>query len=276
MALDQRLVWGGVAAGGAGIAIYLYRKNKKQQTAAAQAGQQAGYGYGYGYGSQALQYQAYGYGFGSSGLGAYGGAQGNYGYGYYGAGSGSVQTQVPTQATTNAQWAEAAMSALTSAGYDGQTVLAALGVYLTGGTVTAQQLTIIQGAIAAEGYPPVPGPNNYPPQIHTGGTGGGGGGGGQGGGGTSPSPTRSAGPISNLRVVTVSRTTATIGWNAAQNATQGYSYEVKQTNGVQAQRGSTSGTRVNLSGLHPGWTYNFGVQGLPGGAGNNIHFTMKK
>ena len=151
-------------------------KNKKQaatkQANAASAGTagttnpsgSSGYGYAYGYGAYA--YQPYGYGFGPSGLGEYGGGQGDYGYGYYGAGE-PVNEEVPGAAATNAQWSEAAMTALTSAGWTGSDVLTALGLYLTGAPVSSTQQGIIQAAIAAEGYPPSPGASGYPPAINT-------------------------------------------------------------------------------------------------------------
>jgi PASTA domain len=120
------------------------------------------YGYAYGYGAYA--YQPYGYGFGPEGLGAYGGT-GDYGYGYYGAGE-PVNEEVPAAAATNAQWSEAAMTALTSAGWTGSDVLTALGLYLTGAPVSSTQAGIIQAAIAAEGYPPAPGASGYPPAIN--------------------------------------------------------------------------------------------------------------
>lgn len=180
--VDQRLVWGGIAVAGGGVAIWMIRRNKKNQAATQQTGTtEYGYGYGYGYGSSGAYgygssgYSPYGYGYGPFGLGAYGGS-GQYGYGYYGAG---VPAQVPAQATNNAQWAQAAMSALTSAGYDATTTLAALGVYLMGGNLTQDQAGIISAALAAEGNPPNSGASGYPPAMHIGG---GGGGSGQGDG----------------------------------------------------------------------------------------------
>jgi hypothetical protein len=176
MPVDQRLVWGGIAVGGAGIAVYMYRKNQKQKAASAAAAATptgagnvnttAGMAYGYsmyGYGG-GLQYTSYGYGFGPYGLGAYGGGAGEYNYGFFGAG---VNEEVPTQATTNAQWSQAAMTALGAAGYSGTTVLAALGQYLLGGQLTSDQQGIVTAAIASEGYPPVPGASGYPPAMNT-------------------------------------------------------------------------------------------------------------
>jgi len=144
-------------------------KDKKTKAAAATASSTSntaasqGPGYAYGYGAYA--YQPYGYGFGPSGLGNYGGGTGDYGYGYYGAGE-PVNEEVPAAAATNAQWSEAAMTALTSAGWTGQDTLTALGLYLTGAPVSSTQAQIIQAAIAAEGYPPAPGASGYPPAIN--------------------------------------------------------------------------------------------------------------
>ena len=168
--IPRWVVWGVVIGGGGGL-IYAYVKNKnKKNTATQTAGNVYGYGtntgaYGaYGYG--AYTYQPYGYGYGPFGLGAYGG-EGQYGYGYYG---GGVPVQVPQQATTNAEWSQAAVSALTAQGYSGTQVLTALGAYLTGNQVTQdEKQQVIDPAIAAEGYPPVAGPNGYPPAVKTGG-----------------------------------------------------------------------------------------------------------
>jgi hypothetical protein len=150
-----------------GWALWKDKKTKKAAAAvpasataqSAAAGAASGYGYG------AYAYQPYGYGYGPEGLGAYGG-QGDYGYGYYGAGE-PVNEEVPGAAATNAQWSEAAMTALTSAGWAATDVLTALGLYITGSPVSATQQQIIQAAIAAEGYPPSPGASGYPPAINT-------------------------------------------------------------------------------------------------------------
>jgi hypothetical protein len=242
---DQRLVWGGIAVGGAGIAIYMYRKNKKQQAAAATAqqtsanagvaGSNYAYGYGYGYG-MGQQYSPYGYGYGAYGLGAYGGGSGQYGYGYYGAG---VPTQVQQQATTNAQWSQAAVSALTNAGYDATTVLAALGIYLTGGNLTSDQASVINSAIAAEGYPPQPGASGYPPSLHTGGTTGGGQGG--SGGGTTPGNSVTVPSVIGQSVTTAYEIISSVGLRPVAIGTQTANMKVSKTNpsaGSQVAQGS--------------------------------------
>lgn len=157
-----------VIAGLAGVTAlgWALWKDKKSKAASSTASSTTSTGTGYGYAAQT--YQPYGYGFGSSGLGeyGYGESSGDYGEGYYGAGT-PVNEEVPGQAANNAEWSEAAMTALTSAGWTGSDVLTALGLYITGSPVSATQTSIIQAAIAAEGYPPSPGVNGYPPAIHT-------------------------------------------------------------------------------------------------------------
>lgn len=183
-------VYASVIGGGGGLVYaYVREKNKKAAAAAAAASTantSGGYGtYAYGYGSgQSFGYGAYAYGAytdepygygtgtGDSGIGT------NYGYGYYGAGTTEPSS---TQATTNAQWSAAVVSALTNqgVGYTGQQVLGAIAPYLAGQPVSAAQGLIVQQAIAVEGYPPVPGPSGNPPGINTASTTGGGTGTGQ-------------------------------------------------------------------------------------------------
>src|SRR5579863_565623 len=86
---------------------------------------------------------------------------------------------------------------------------------------------------------------------------------------------KTAGAISNLNATATGKTTARVTWNPAANAAGGYAYQVKQLNGKLVASGTTHATSVNLSGLHAGWEYNFGIQALPGGPGDNIHFTTK-
>lgn len=151
-----------------GIGGYLwYRHNKKNQATTQTPNEQpatpdgidpnTGQPFAAEYGS--YTYQPEGTGYGPSGLDNYGGGFGSGGQysdmGYYGAG---VPYPVQQQATTNAQWTQAALSALTAQGYNGTTVLAALGLFLTGGHLTADQESIVRAAVAVEGYPPQ-GPN---------------------------------------------------------------------------------------------------------------------
>jgi hypothetical protein len=115
----------------------------------------------------------------SSGYPAYGG-----GYGY-GGGSGippsqngqGIAGEGPGGFTSNANWAQYAEEYLANTvGADPIVVGNALGKYITGQAVTAEQAQVIDQAIAFAGYPPVAGPNNHPPAINISQNGGGGGG----------------------------------------------------------------------------------------------------
>lgn len=164
----------GVTIGGVVVAGYLIWRNQ-QKTAqqasatdqASQASAAAGYGYGlahgYGYGQGYFggPWMGYGYGFGPSpfprGRGDNeGGEGGNSGSGGKG-GKGGI--------TNNAEWSRAAIVELAKDGYQREAVVAALGGYLLGREVTPSQETIVQAAIAVEGYPPQSGKDNHPPAI---------------------------------------------------------------------------------------------------------------
>lgn len=158
----------GVTIGGLAVAGYLIWRNQKQAAAQAQASSQAANtaaaAAGYGYGQQSnFGYGYFGYGEpgGPYGYGASGGFMptGYYGYGTPQPPGGNLPV------TTNAQWTQAAMAQLGQSGFQPRAVLDALGKYINGVEVTPAQETIIQGAIAVEGYPPQPGKNGNPPGI---------------------------------------------------------------------------------------------------------------
>lgn len=98
-------------------------------------------------------------------------------------------------ATTNQAWAQDAISYLSGTGTDPGQLSAALGAYLAGQPVTPAQVSLIDEAIAAEGYPPQAGPNNYPPGINESGAGTGQGGTAGSTGGVTGSGTGSTGPV---------------------------------------------------------------------------------
>lgn len=267
------LVLAVTAGGGALVFAYVKEKNAKNKSATAAPTGAYGYGsygygaYGYGaYGYGAYTYEPYGYGFGPYGLGSYPGGS-YYGYGYYGAG---VPMQVPMQASTNAQWSQAAISALTAQGYTGQQVLSAIGPYLAGKQISTEQSSIIQQAIAVEGYPPVEGATGFPPGINTGGTGG-------GGGGQPPhgNPGIHGKSVSGLRVAHVYPATkgnngaVQIEWNQLAGAT---SYQV-----FMEVKGSftTNRTVANEGNLSPG-NHSVMVTPEPGGKGASVSFKVPK
>jgi hypothetical protein len=176
---------------------------------------------------------------------------------------------------TNAEWAQYVEQYLVdNEGSDAPTVGNAIGKYLTGVPLTDPDwVSIVESAIAIGGYPPVSGPNGNPPSYTTSST-------------TPTTPVTTpttpttpgqtmAGAISNLQA-TVSGTTANIRWNSAPAPSQGYEYVMSELNGTVTKKGNLgkSATSISIGGLHKGWTYNFGIQGLPGGDGNNIHIAI--
>lgn len=79
-----------------------------------------------------------------------------------GSGTGSGVVTAPS---TNGQWAQQAEAYLSTLGYDPLTVAVALGKYLSGQTLTDEQMGIVSAAIAFYGNPPtaVPPPHVTPP-----------------------------------------------------------------------------------------------------------------
>lgn len=162
----------------AGVGALGYTYYKKQKTASATnaaataaagtAGvSPAGYAYGYGtvYNNSGF---SYGYGYAAVANELYG--QEAYAYGYTMGADSTNPSNTTGAITTNAQWSQEALTTLTSQGYTGTQVLAALGLYLTGGALPSSDVSIVQAAIAAEGYPPVAGAGGYPPAMNTAGT----------------------------------------------------------------------------------------------------------
>lgn len=124
---------------------------------------------------------------------------------------------------TNAQWAQQAESYLTGIGYDPITAAAAIGKYLSGQALSADQYAIVQAAIAFIGPPPgsVSPPIQQPPSGQT-------------------TMTRLASP--RLTKGARARTTTAVHWTAVPHATN---YNVR-VNGVVSQR-NLSGTSATIT-----------------------------
>lgn len=162
---------GAVAIGGViiiGLLVYRSKKNAAAAAAAAASSNQAPTTDQ----SQNALDPATGYPTGSvEDLAALQAEQGQYGYQYggYGGGVGTgTVTGNPTAFTNNAQWAQAAEQFITgsSGGLGASDAVGnALGKYITGGELSPTQADIVNQAIAFEGYPPVSGPDGYPPAI---------------------------------------------------------------------------------------------------------------
>jgi Fibronectin type III domain len=252
---NKATVIGGTAAIVAVGGYLLWKRNLNKKAAAAAAATHAGMGYGYG--MQNMGYGAYGYSYGSGAYGGYGYAgfseitpypsgeeygYGAYGYGYYnpytgqyiGGGTGTgVITPVTGTATTNAAWAANAANALEQQGYSALAVYQALGLYLAGLPLSAQQYQIVTAAIGAAGEPPTP----VPSPIQSGTSGGGTGGGQTGGPYAAPS---------GLRVTKASATSVVVSWHPVSGATN---YEVQITPKDSAAHAIGNRTSYNVGGL---------------------------
>ena len=161
-------------------------------------------------------------------------------------------TGTSTTPQTNSDWLTAALQVLP--GGDTSANEAALAGVLGGLTVTTAQKNIFLEAVGLEGQPP----QGYPTPIKT--------------SDTSAQPgtsSKAAGAISGLTVVP-SGTGIQAKWKAASGATGGYAWNLT---GPQTESGKTTSTVVTIHNLKKG-TYNFGIQALPGGAGDNGHATV--
>lgn len=157
-------IFGVAAVVVAGVAYYRYTQNANSAPAtgtdptANEIDPATGYTYGSADDAAALQAnEAYQYPATGSGAG----------------GSGTVTSSTGTTLTTNvpqtnAEWSRACLNYLgKQVGDNAQNVQKALGDYLTGQDVVkgSDEESLILQAIAAYGYPPQPGPKNYPPGI---------------------------------------------------------------------------------------------------------------
>lgn len=198
-------------AAGVTVLGYVLWKKKKTPTAGTVTGTPMvapPNSYGYGTAMTGSNYTGSAYGYGSAGsgygyqTGAYGGGDNTGGqYGYYAEGD-------PNTPQTNAAWTQACVASLSNAGYNSETILAACGVYLTAGELTAAQVQVIQACIAAEGYPPTEGLQGFPPQMHTGGV----------TGGSTPPASTTTTPGATTSTLDYSWTDEGQGWTAAQLA----------------------------------------------------------
>lgn len=156
--------------------VYYYRKNKTAsaaQASVATAGASeidpaTGYAYGSPEDAAALSTQN---GYASPGGLAAGGGYGFTGYAG-GSGGGVFGTGSPGSFVSNAEWAQYVEAYQeNNLGSDPVTVGNAVGKYLTGQPLTADQVGIVQSCIAIGNYPPVSGPNGNPPSYVTANTG---------------------------------------------------------------------------------------------------------
>lgn len=155
------IILGGVGAGVLGVAYYRSKKAASATPAAttAQIDPSTGFTYGSPEDAAALAQQA--------SYSSPGGAGGGNGTGAGGGGSGTGTGPTGT-IVDNETWSQTAETYLVGVvGLDSGTVSSALGAYISAATLTDAQVSIVQQAIAAVGYPPTPGTTGYPPSYHT-------------------------------------------------------------------------------------------------------------
>lgn len=265
-----------VGLGSVLVAGYFYYRQKNQAAAAsttatdssAQIDPQTGFAYGSPEDQAALAGMS-GATLGQSNTGAsFVGGQ-VIGYDQFGNpiyGQGQPGSGLPGAFTSNAQWGQSVEAAMGSNGADA--IAAALGKYLLGQPLTADQVTTVQQAIAVEGYPPVAGFNGNPPSYQTvGGPTGTGGGGGSGAGPGAKNPVRG--------IHAVPRTTQIdVHWDSLANAKQ---YLVKAwIGGKTADQTTVTGTSATLHNLRPKTSYKITVWGQPGSGSTGSVMTRTK
>jgi hypothetical protein len=156
--------------------------------------------------------------------------------------TGSVVTDGtrPESIDTNAEWTARAIEVLTTQGYEGTVVAAALGDYLARRTLDKTEATIVRAAVAVAGQPPVGGPYPVLEQAAT-------------DTGTLPAPT-------NLRGYG-SPTTSQIGlqWDRVSGASH---YRIYRTDLGDEPIGDSLDTKFNARGLQPHHTYSFYVRAV--------------
>lgn len=69
--------------------------------------------------------------------------------------TGGSTVNINPATTSNSGWVQAATQALVALQYDPQAIASALGAYISGAGLTADQLQIVQAALGQEGNPPV-------------------------------------------------------------------------------------------------------------------------
>lgn len=141
---------------------------------------------------------------------------------------------------TNSQWTDVATEKLELRGFDGRTILTALGKYLARKPLTDAEAQIVQAARAAAGDPPVGGP--YPIQLVTGGN-------------TTPVKPTVPGTVGSLGMGVVHGDNAVATWAPVSGAT-GYTID-------WSPGGSRTLSNVNafrITGLTPGRRYTVRVR----------------
>lgn len=143
----------------------------------------------------------------------------------------------PNSIDSNAEWTQKAVELLGNAGYDSQTVYAALGEFLARRSLDKSEASIARAAVAAVGQPPVGGPYPINEAAATGTT-------------TLTAP-------KNVHATAVTSTSVTLAFDPVTGA----GYYRAYRSGASTNVGSTDAGNhsIVVSGLQPNTTYQFQV-----------------
>lgn len=175
-------------------------------------------------------------------------------------GGGSSYPTGGTGFTSNGAWTQAVVEYMTGNGLvsDPTALAAALGKYTTGSYVApgSSDESLINQAIAVEGFPPVAGPNGYPPAINRNPP--------QGGTSTTTHVTAPTG----LHVTSTSKTALTLAWNAVPGA-RGYKASVNNKG-----HGTTYYPGITLTNLKPNTSYKITVSAVGQGSDQSANAAL--
>lgn len=165
-----------------------------------------------------------------------------------GGGSGSIPPS-NLSFSTNGQWTQAVIEYMITNSLieDAGAMSAALGKYLTGAYVTDAQVSLIQQAIAVQGFPPLSGPNGYPPSLNRNPP-------------TSPAtPTVTLKAPTGLRIASKGQTTFLVDWTKVEGAN---GYKVKVSGGGISKEYFPLDDWDTIAGLKKNTEYTITVNGL--------------
>ena len=154
--------------------------------------------------------------------------------------TGSYTSVDPEAIDTNAEWTNDAATKLTNAGWNATDVYTALGKYLNRQGLTADQITIVQAAIAASGPPPVGGPYPITDSLPD-------------------TPSTGTGPpdaVENLRVFDTTANMVVLEWNRGDNVPPVGGYNIWWGGNVV----KTQNNNAVIRGLQPKTSYTFEVE----------------
>lgn len=165
--------------------------------------------------------------------------------------------------TNNAQWAVAAVSALTDVGADTAAASSAIGRYLAGLALTATAADLVRQAVALVGEPPT---GDHVIKLEP---------------VTTPNPELPSGTAlpapANLRSTATTKTTVSLTWNPVTGA----EYYRLYRKGVGTNIGSSEDTKITTGGLKAATSYTFQVRavghdGKYGPPSNQVTIKTKK